>query len=119
MASRPLTAKDSYNISPATGPSPADFPLGSPESRAIVRSRLDRMQKHAQRDRALDAAVQALEDKRVYEPKYIRERNGIDDPAADFIDEHFLAVRKGEKPLTTLPECTASRKWESPVGSPT
>ena len=67
----------------ATDLSPADFPLGSPESRAIARSMLDKIQRRVQANGAVDPAVEILEGQRIYEPKYIRDRYGIVDPVAE------------------------------------
>jgi hypothetical protein len=112
MPSKSLTAKDSRNLLGATGLGPADYPLGSPESRAAARSLLDRIQKAVQTNSKPDAAVQRLESERIHEPKYIRDQYGIDDPLADSVDENFLAIRKGGKPLPPLAGTVVGRKWQ-------
>jgi hypothetical protein len=111
MPCKSLRGKDGDSPLAATGPSPADFPLGSPASRAAARSRLDRMLKQAQTNGTPDAAVLTLETQRIYEPKYIRDQYGIVDPAADAIDEHFLAVGSNNGVLTLPAPTLVRRKW--------
>jgi hypothetical protein len=110
MPSKALIEKGNRNFLGATGPSPADFPLGSIESRAIARSMLAQNSKQV-RSSAVDAEVQRLESQRIYEPKYIRNQYGIVDSIAEAIDEHFIAIRRGEKPLTLIAELAVNRKW--------
>jgi hypothetical protein len=43
MIAKPLSNKESRGAQSATDPSPADFPLGSPQSRAAARFRLQRI----------------------------------------------------------------------------
>jgi hypothetical protein len=43
MITKPLSNNENAGVQSATDPSPADFPLGSPQSRAAARFRLQRM----------------------------------------------------------------------------
>jgi hypothetical protein len=43
MMTKPLSSKENGEAQSATDPSPADFPLGSPQSRAAARFRLQRI----------------------------------------------------------------------------
>jgi hypothetical protein len=109
MPSKPLKPKGESIVLAATLPRPGDFPLGSPESRAVARILLDRTRR-TKASTALDAAVQALEDQRIYEPKYTRDRHGIVDPAADAIDEYFSSTGETGAPGRPAPP-TVMRKW--------
>jgi hypothetical protein len=55
MAGKSLSAKDNRNLAGATNLSPADFPLGSPESRAAARAILGSMNRLSRSD--MDARI--------------------------------------------------------------